>query len=251
MFDGVDPWMSDVDIAAGSRGLKDIEGRLTGTGFGIIVATQQNQGSPWLNFEAGALSKAVSKSPVYVAPLLVDIPDESQLIGPLQQFQCNVLTRGGFLRIIETLADTLNLEKSAVQSRFEALWKDLDSRFTAARETSSPAPSIETRDQSDLVIEILGHVRELTRRSVPAEIRTRRQSSIDQLKSFFATIDWDARTYTIEGTGDDLSQARATLESLPADPELIEHVKAHVLKTFDVALEVEIESATDSAPRSH
>ena len=39
MFDAVAPWMSDVDIAAGSRGLVEIEQALVGTRFGIVVTT--------------------------------------------------------------------------------------------------------------------------------------------------------------------------------------------------------------------
>ena len=59
MFDGVDPWVSDVDIASGAQGLVEIHASLGRAEFGLIVVTPDNQSSPWLNYEAGALSRAV------------------------------------------------------------------------------------------------------------------------------------------------------------------------------------------------
>ncbi|WP_068160365.1 TIR domain-containing protein [Rhodococcus phenolicus] len=55
MLDRVDPWMSDIDIQAGTRALQVIEDRLNESEFGIIVVTTANQHSTWLNFEAGAV----------------------------------------------------------------------------------------------------------------------------------------------------------------------------------------------------
>src|SRR4051794_8953617 len=74
LFDTVTPFMSDHDIAAGERGLTVIETELEGTQFGIIVVTEENQHAPWLNFEAGALSKIITQDRKQrVAPLLVDL----------------------------------------------------------------------------------------------------------------------------------------------------------------------------------
>ena len=56
MFDHIEPWFSDVDIDAGSRGLNVIQERLDASEFGIIVVTPENLNKPWLVFEAGALS---------------------------------------------------------------------------------------------------------------------------------------------------------------------------------------------------
>jgi hypothetical protein len=62
MFDHIDPWASEVDIDAGMRGLDVIQDRLNASSFGIIVVTTENMNKPWLNFEAGALSKRLSTS---------------------------------------------------------------------------------------------------------------------------------------------------------------------------------------------
>ena len=47
-FDSVEPFMSEENIGAGERGLVKIATELAGTSFGIIIVTQENQNSPWL-----------------------------------------------------------------------------------------------------------------------------------------------------------------------------------------------------------
>lgn len=48
-FDMVDPFMSEAGIGAGERGLDKIATRLADTSFGIVVVTQENENSPWIN----------------------------------------------------------------------------------------------------------------------------------------------------------------------------------------------------------
>jgi len=70
MFDHIEPWFSDVDIDAGSRGLNVIQERLDASAFGIIVVTPENLNKPWLVFEAGALSKRLKGDPTKVVAVL-------------------------------------------------------------------------------------------------------------------------------------------------------------------------------------
>jgi hypothetical protein len=76
----VKPFMSERDIVPGSRGLHTIASRLENIRFGIICITADNQESPWLYFEAGALSKMVDES--RVIPLAFDV-DKGQIRYPL------------------------------------------------------------------------------------------------------------------------------------------------------------------------
>ena len=95
MFDHIDPWASEVDIDAGARGLEVIRTRLDDSAFGIIVVTPENMEKPWLNFEAGALSKSLDGHPNRVVPLLVNFKDILQLTTPLNQFQATMLDESG------------------------------------------------------------------------------------------------------------------------------------------------------------
>ncbi len=46
----VEPWLSSEDIGKGQRGLAVIADELKSTDYGIVVITQSNQHSPWINF---------------------------------------------------------------------------------------------------------------------------------------------------------------------------------------------------------
>jgi hypothetical protein len=61
------PWMSE-QIRAGDRWESELVKELKNTDCGVLCLTAENLQSPWLNFEAGALSKAVDKSRVIPYP---------------------------------------------------------------------------------------------------------------------------------------------------------------------------------------
>ena len=85
VLQAVKPWMSDTDIESGQKWQKRILTTLEVCKFGIICVTPENQAKPWLNFEAGALSKTLG-SETYVCPYLYDM-EPGDLVGPLTQFQ--------------------------------------------------------------------------------------------------------------------------------------------------------------------
>jgi hypothetical protein len=162
LFDAVVPFMSEADIGAGERGLARIETELADTLFGIIVVTQENQRSQWLNFEAGALSKNLPDAENRVAPCLVDFPLKSDATGPLTQFQATLLDREGIERILVAIADVMHLNTESLRQRFvfawDAVYKD---RFAKASET--PAGTPEHRPEREILDEILTIARDLPR----------------------------------------------------------------------------------------
>src|SRR4051812_22693174 len=81
----LDPWMSQTDIMAGSRWGIELAKQLDETHFGIICVTREALDSPWLLFEAGAISKSIERG--RVCPYLIDL-NPNELQGPLSQFQC-------------------------------------------------------------------------------------------------------------------------------------------------------------------
>jgi len=66
----VKPWLSSQDIDKGSLWPAEINEALSTT-IGILCVTQENKDAPWLLFEAGALSKGLTKA--RVCPLLIDL----------------------------------------------------------------------------------------------------------------------------------------------------------------------------------
>src|ERR1700710_2297738 len=68
----IDPFDSNQDIANGKRWTWELADRLAKTKVGIICVTPFNLRSSWLNFEAGALSKAVDHQ-AHVMPILLGV----------------------------------------------------------------------------------------------------------------------------------------------------------------------------------
>jgi len=91
-----EPFMSS-EMRAGSRWQSEVAAELEAARFGIVCVTADNQDSPWLNFEAGALSKAVEAS--YVVPLAIDLR-VTDIKNPIGQFQAQPLSEEGIERIV-------------------------------------------------------------------------------------------------------------------------------------------------------
>lgn len=82
---GFEIFMSDKDISMGSLGITTILDNLSSSEFGIFFITEENQGEPWLNFEAGALSKGITEN--RVIPIGFDGIEIGFLNTPLKNFQ--------------------------------------------------------------------------------------------------------------------------------------------------------------------
>src|SRR5687767_13125889 len=68
------PWMSNSDIEKGQRWGNEIAARLSQIDIGIVCLTPDNLNSPWLLFEAGAISKEMQRG--RVCTYLVDLRPE-------------------------------------------------------------------------------------------------------------------------------------------------------------------------------
>ncbi|CDP82945.1 MULTISPECIES: TIR domain-containing protein [Mycolicibacterium] len=168
VFDGVAPFMSEENIGAGERGLAKIATELAGTGFGIIVVTQDNQHSQWLNYEAGALSKDVDDQTVRVAPSLVDFDRKNDVTGPLGQFQGTLLNEGGVEKILTELAKVIGVDETSVRKRFHRAWADeYEDKFERAKATRPRPTKPAHRQTPEMLDEILTLVREIARTSKP------------------------------------------------------------------------------------
>jgi hypothetical protein len=121
----VEPWMSGYDIHAGQRWADAIATVLEETNFGIICVTGENRDKPWLFFEAGALSKAVSEAAV--VPLLLDVTFSDIGSGPLGQFQAKRLDRQGCLDVVSSInaLSDKQIDSARLERRFNQAWPDL------------------------------------------------------------------------------------------------------------------------------
>lgn len=92
VIQSVDPYVSSEDIQSGSRWAAEVASELDQSAIGILCVTAANIDAPWLNFEAGALSKSIDRS--RVVPFLFRMNRSDMPDGPLVQFQSVLATRG-------------------------------------------------------------------------------------------------------------------------------------------------------------
>jgi hypothetical protein len=121
------PFVSSEDILKGGRWGDVLAKELEGTQFGIICLTPSNIKAPWLNFEAGALSKSVDRS--FLSPVLFQVrPDEVE--GPLAQFQTTPCEKEDIFNLLisinDKLAPDIRLELVLLRHTFEAWWPQLE-----------------------------------------------------------------------------------------------------------------------------
>jgi hypothetical protein len=161
VINSVEPFVSAKDIDPGVRWQAEVADQLKDTSYGIICVTRDNQSARWLNFEAGALAKAVESS--RVVPLAVDLKP-SDIEPPLGHFQAQEATEDGVSAIVRSInaACTPPLNDELLEKSFSKWWPDLDAQLKNIEQTT-PAPPGDTRSERELLEETLDIVRGLAR----------------------------------------------------------------------------------------
>ena len=164
VIQAIEPWMSAEDVDKGLRWSSEIAVQLEGTRFGIICLTPDNLESPWILFEAGALSKTIDKA--FVCPFLFGL-DPADVRGPLTQFQATRAEKHDTMRLITTINKALGdqaLAAQKIETAFEHWWPDLEQALTSVKQIAGNAKPV--RPDRELLEEVLEIVREEARDSV-------------------------------------------------------------------------------------
>jgi hypothetical protein len=168
VIQALEPWMSTSDIEKGARWLSEISTQLEESQIGIICLTRDNMESPWLLFEAGALSKMQKDS--YVCTFLLDI-DTTEVREPLAQFQSTTVEKGDVFRLISTINNASgegSLTDRQLERAFERAWPDLEELLTKIAQSD-----VQTQPDPDfpkMLEEILGYVRTFSREGADAKV---------------------------------------------------------------------------------
>jgi hypothetical protein len=168
----VKPWISSQDIEKGARWFEEIGESLSTTDFGILCLTASNLVEPWILFEAGALSKSLGQA--RVCPLLINIKN-SDLTGPLTQFNTSGITKDEICKLVEALNNRLSSENkrtdSQLQEALDVWWPRLESRLAEAISTTLSEESNKTVAPKRKVEDLLDEILELSRTSVQQLVR--------------------------------------------------------------------------------
>lgn len=119
------PFMSE-HIDKGKRGMDEIANQLASTNIGIICVTPDNKEAPWLNFEAGALSRP-NNVESHVCTFLLGI-EKRDLNGPLGQFQHTSYDKEDIKKLIETIDKKTEKPTSSerLSKRLEKYWTEIN-----------------------------------------------------------------------------------------------------------------------------
>jgi hypothetical protein len=162
VIQAIRPYVSSEDIDKGTRWSSDIAQELEESTFGIICVTKENLEAPWINFEAGALSKTIEKA--FVSPFLFRIK-RSEVQGPLLQFQSTVYEKDDVGKLLATingrLSESDRLSDTQLRKSFEIWWPELKSLLDTL-EDFKPKPT-PVRDHARKQEQILEELLELAR----------------------------------------------------------------------------------------
>jgi hypothetical protein len=154
VLQAVNPYFTPSDVEKGTRWSTDIARELEGSSIGILCITRENINSPWMLFEAGALSKSLEKS--HVCPMLFGITN-TDLAGPLKQFQTTAFEKSEVKQLLTVINNRIpegKLTAKTLETVFEKWWPDLDEKVNSIL-SKVDAPTEPIRSERDLLEEIL------------------------------------------------------------------------------------------------
>lgn len=174
----VKPYFTPGDMEKGSRWSTEIAKELQESQIGIIVLTRENLSEPWIMFEAGGLSKQLEKS--RICPLLFGL-ENTDLVGPLVQFQATSFTKADLKKLIKTInnaCDDGRLVDNVVDTVFEMWWPKLEEQVSSVMGKERERGHRELRSDRELIEEILS----LTRMST--SVGSREREAEDRISPF-------------------------------------------------------------------
>jgi hypothetical protein len=158
-----EPFISTEDIEKGVRWFEDIASQLADSSVGIICLTSDNLNSPWILFEAGALSKGIGKS--RVCTLLINVT-HSNVRPPLSHFNGTIIERNDLFCLIQTINSACEkpLSGEVLNTSFEQWWDYFDTRYKEiiAKIPLGHVPPIK-RNTEDILDELLQICRAIQR----------------------------------------------------------------------------------------
>jgi hypothetical protein len=163
VLQSVKPFFTPSDIEKGNRWSTDIASELDSSSVGIFCITRENINSPWIMFEAGAISKKVDQS--LVCPILFGLKN-SDVAGPLTQFQMTLFDRHEMKSLIRTINSSnkdTQIAEEVLNEVFDVWWPKLESKVNAILNQDDVEPVEKLRGEREILEEILDLSRSLAK----------------------------------------------------------------------------------------
>jgi hypothetical protein len=167
MMQDLIPFMSKHDLATGGRWSEQIAKELDESSFGIICLAHDNLQSPWILFEAGALTKHVEGR---ACCLLLQDLNPADVSGPLAQFQNARFNHDEVRKLVADVNARLDrpIDSQSVELIFEKWWPDLNREVrTALEDPMLNSMHKARRSERDILEELLVRLRAVEQRLEP------------------------------------------------------------------------------------
>jgi hypothetical protein len=202
---GLDPWLSGPAISYGTRWRNELAKALAGTQIGILCLTRDTQASPWVAFEAGALSKEPDVS--RVIPVLLDFDGFDPHAKYLEQFQYVVASVDTVTHMIKDLSAASGTESRMDPDMIAGVW-------------------MEKREELEELLEAIARVPPSTGRPA-GEVNEVAARRFDVLKEYLESIDERLSHLETGRTPDGPAQATDELRELL--PQIIDRPALRVV----------------------
>jgi len=170
VIQAVKPWFSQ-EIEKGAKWVNELDKALEGTKFGIVCLTPENLQSPWLHYEAGALSKTEGAR---VCTFLHGL-SPSDVSPPLSSYQATSADKSEVFRLVHSINERLEevsgdpLPEAILKDVFEDAWPKLERYLEQVEYIVRQAGRQEFRKYRELLEELLELVRGHQERIVALE----------------------------------------------------------------------------------
>lgn len=197
VIQSVEAYVSSEDIDKGARWSSDISKALEESFFGVLCITKDNIDAPWINFEAGALSKSFEKSKI--SPFLFGL-NRTELQGPLLQFQSTINDKEDIKKLVSSINKScaeVCLEDARFDKVFDVWWPELHEKLSNLKK-ENVADRLDVKDKKSLKENIIEEILLLARNQQQLLANPTNLLPPDYLYSIFKDIMKDRRSLDVQ-----------------------------------------------------
>jgi hypothetical protein len=172
VIQGVRPFVSAKDIDKGANWTVELAKELEDADFGVICLNPDNLLSPWLNYEAGAITKSVTSR---VCPILHGV-SKSDVNPPIAQLQMTEIDVDDFKLLMGSMNKSMGspLSSSALDESVDVWWPMLKKSVDTINAPDSPPPPRAAQEPEQPEASVTEMLTELLHRMRDVDQRIRR-----------------------------------------------------------------------------
>lgn len=217
IIQAAEPWIS-VDIEKGKKWNSEIIEKLENSKIGIFCVTKENLNSPWILFEAGAISKTEDS---YVCTFLIDL-NPTDLTGPLSLFQATKFNKEDIFKLLVTINQSISnsggkgLSMETLKDLFEMFYPQLEENIKSIIKNKKDANNgnKEIRSERELLEESVQILRQLKQSKLDNPIEKEAKELLNFYAEKYAKMVGGIKYYHV-GTDEHIDEFMSRIQENP------------------------------------